>query len=72
MAGFGALYFGVLSSAQQTHMRMSARRVSAPCSIVIFAYLLALMLWCEAHGIGRYHRASAAEWVLQRDNRRTM
>ena len=50
-------------------MRTSARRASAPCSIVIFAYLLALMLWCEARGIGRGHRASAAEWALRRDNR---
>ena len=69
MAGFGALDFGLLSSAQLTHMRTSARRVSEPCSIVIFAYLLALVLWCEARGSGRDHRASTAEWALRRDNR---
>ena len=69
MAGFGALDFGVLSSAQKTHMRTSARRVRAPSSIVIFAYLLALMLWCEVRGIERGHRASDAEWALRRDNR---
>ena len=49
-------------------MRTSARRVSAQYSIVIFAYLLALMLWCEARGIGIDNRASAAEWGLRRNN----
>ena len=45
------LISGAFLGTINTDEMMSARRVGSPCSIVIIAYLLALMLWCEARSI---------------------